>query len=47
MTDVFEDTVMHISQDGSVHAIDVTAGDGDITFDLRSWRIGGLECRGD
>jgi len=36
LADIYEDIVVHISQNGRVHAIDIFAGDGDVTFEMRS-----------
>ena len=34
--DIFEDIVYHVTEDGQLKAIDIVAGDGEVSFDLSS-----------
>jgi hypothetical protein len=34
--DIFEDITFHHSQDGRIQALEIVAGDGSVSFDLRS-----------
>ncbi len=34
--DIYEDVVWHFSQDGRIHALEIVAGDSEISFELRS-----------